>query len=1137
MKAKNVTCVTMLFILIAWAGQAQERQTPIAPPPPPSLQRGQTGSNYGNTPLMFEANQGQTDPQVKFLSRGSGYSVFLTTGGMALALHSVETAPVAPETSAVSNPIVAKHSLIRQQEGMLRQTKSTSIAIELVGAATNPTITGEQPLKTRVNYFIGRDPSKWRRNIPTYRTIRYHNVYPGIDLVYYGNDHRIEYDFDLAPGADAQKIQFSVKGADALNVDAEGNLVLAKGATKLVFQTPAIYQENHGARSTVSGSYVLRDSSHVGFAVGPHDTQKPLVIDPVLVYSTYLGGSSDDFSNGIAVDSSGDAYVVGLTDSPDFPLANLGTYTSTQYRIFLTEFDPTGATLLFADYFGGTSGEDQAYAIALDSLGNPYITGSAVSADFPVVNAYQGSLAGAQDAFLAKFSADGSSIDYSTYLGGSNLNYVGGSTNQAANSISVDASGEAVIAGVTMATNFPTTSAYQSSMSTDQFGDWGEYGFVTKFASDGMSLVYSTYFGGSTLTASCAGCFPDSEVLGVATDGSGNAYVTGFTITTNFPVTSGAFNETYPGYQSDVGFVSKFTASGGLAYSTYLGGNYGSFLNAIAVDTTGSAYVTGYDVANDNFPIVTTNICDPSVLACNGAVIAKLDPTGSTLTYSTFLGTSNNMAGQAIQVDSSGDAFIVGSDVQIDLANPIETYAGGGGDVVVAEVDPTASTLLLATFLGGQGLDYPAGLALDNTGSVYVTGVTESSDFPVMRPAVQIGWGGQNDAFVAKIDPVTVAPAVAMGPSSLQFPPQSVGSTSPAQTILLRNMGSGGLSISSEAITGDFAETDDCGATVAPASYCTVNVTFTPTASGTRTGAFTVSDDAEGSPHSVALTGSGAAPHFFTINPSSLNFPASPVGTPAPAQTVLVTNNTNAVLNLSNIQTTREFTATSKNCGSVPVNGTCKVQVAFTPASAGPLSGTLRLISSGSSNTQAVSLSGAGVDFVTATTTPSATVNAGETATYEVSLAPAGGTFSQLVNFSCSGAPALASCTVSPTSILPGDSQSVVTVSVKTAGAHARLLGLPMTGHSSFAFWSLGPMGIVGLLLFGGRSRSKYAAGRAAAVLALVVPLLLFAACGANGGGSQASTSQITPSGTYTLNVLATSGKIQHSTSLALTVR
>lgn len=864
MQAKRITCAVLLLVFTALTSHAQEGPATAFSRIAPS-EVNTVHSNYGKTPLMFEANQGQTDSRVKFLSRGSGYSVFLTSGGMVLALrpseavslNDVHLAP-APNRNSRGPRILPSRNASR--------AKSTVLTIDLVGAAANPVIVGEDALSTKLNYFIGRDQSKWRRNVPTYGKIRYRNVYPGIDLIYYGNNHRVEYDFDLAPGADPTQIQFGVSGADALNVDSAGNLVLTKGTSELRFQTPILYQRINGVRARVPGSYVLRGGTRVGFDVGSYDTMKPLVIDPVLVYSTFLGGSNDDFSNGIAVDSLGDAYEVAFTDSPDFPLASIGSYNPTQFRMCLTKLDPSGSILLFADYFGGTSGGDEAYAVSLDSAGNAYVTGDATSSDFPVVNAYQPALAGSQDAFLAKFSADGSSLLYSTYLGGATLNYIGGSTSQFGTSVSVDPAGEAVIAGVTMATDFPTADAYQPSISADEFDDWGQYGFLTKFSADGASLVYSTYLAGNTLGASapCTGCFPDSEIWGVATDALGNAYVTGFTTTMNFPVTSGAFATTSPANPlSDVGFVSKFTGSGSLAYSTYLGGQDFSLLQAIAVDTTGSAYVTGFDSSGDNFPIVTTSICDPSVSACAGAVIAKLDPTGATLVYSTYLGTSNNMEGEAIQVDANGDAFIVGSDVAFDLVNPIEGFAGGAGNVVVAEIDPSASTLLLATFLGGQVWDAPTGLALDNNGAVYVTGETQSPDFPVTPGAFQTMLGGQADIFISKIDPNTSAPAVALAPYNLQFGSTNIGSVSAAQTTVLRNMGSAALTLS-DSIGPDFAETDNCGTAVAPGSFCTFTISFAPTASGNLTEALTLTDNAQGSPHSVLLagTGTGSGPDF-----------------------------------------------------------------------------------------------------------------------------------------------------------------------------------------------------------------------------------------------------------------------------------
>ncbi len=1138
MRWKNLTSVVLFMIFTALAGRAQDRSTPTLRYAPQSAQ---AGSTYGRVPLMFEANKGQTDPQVEFLCHGKGYSVFLTSGSLVLALRPSEVVSNSDASvTAALGPLGGGRSAIRQMEKTVRAKKSSPavVTVSLIGASTHPEAVGEKPLQTKVNYFIGRDPKAWRTNVNTFAQVRYRNIYPGIDLVYYGNNGRVEYDFDLAPGADATKIQFAMNGADAVSVDATGNLVMTKGASELRFQTPNLYQVINGSRRPVPGAFMMRDATHVGFVVGSYDSTEPMVIDPVLVYSSFLGGSSDDFSIGAAVDSAGDAYMLGVTDSPDFPLATLGSYGSTQFRMFLAKFNPSGSSLIFADYFGGTSGDDEPSAVALDSSGNAYITGSTASSDFPVVNPYQSTLAGSVDAFLAQISADGSTLNYATYLGGSNLTSIGGSTTQLGTSVSVDPAGEVVVAGVTMATNFPTVNAFQPAASADQFGDWGEYGFVTKFAADGASLVYSTYLAGNTLnTSACTDCFPDSEVWDVATDGSGNAYVTGYTTTTNFPTTSGAFETTSPGYYlSDVGFVSKLTNSGSLAYSTYLGGSTSSFLDSIAVDGSGSAYVTGYDIANDNFPIVTTTICDPSTVACNGAVIVKLDPTGSTLVYSTFLGTSNNMDGQVIQVDANGDAFIVGSDVAFDLANPIEQYSGGG-DAVLAEIDPTASTLLMATFLGGQGWELAGGLALDSNGAAYVTGGTQSLDFPVTQSAFQTAWGGEEDAFIAKIDPRTNAPAVSMGPFSLQFGSESVGSTSAPQITILRNMGSAALAISNTAMTGDFAETDDCGSTVAAASSCTFSITFTPTASGTRTGSLTVTDDATGSPHSVALSGTGmGASDSFSVDPSSLTFSPSVVGSTTSAQIVTITNTSSTPMSISGVRASHDFTATASGCSSVPASRTCRVQVSFTPRSAGTRTGTLQLTAAASGYSVSVALSGSGVDFVPSPSNTSTTVSAGGTASYQITVSSVGGKFSNPVNFACNGAPAFATCTVNPHTITPGSGSAVVTVAVKTSGPVAQL-GEGSAGNRWLSASLLpGQLAIFGMLVVGARARRKFHAYIAIAVFSI---LLLLVACGAGGTGTAqtSSTANITPSGTYVLNVVATSGSLQHTTELTLVVQ
>src|SRR5438046_915685 len=525
--------------------------------------------SYGKLPLDFEANQGQTHQDVRSLARGAGYSLYLTAGEAVLVL----TKP---------NPD-AKRDLRSTPERRGTQPRGTPVVVRmsLVGAAPKPPVSGLDELPGKANYLIGKDPAKWRTNVPTYAKVHYRAVYPGIDLVYYGNQRQLEYDFVVAPGADPNRIVLGFQGAERLEINAEGELVLHAAGEVIRQRVPVIYQEINGVRTKIEGRYVLKDAHRVGFQVAAYDQNRPLVIDPTLVYATYLGSSGWDYGSGIAVDAAGSAYVTGSTSSADFPTANALQAAKAGFQnAFVTKLNPTGSALVYSTYLGG-SGGDGGTGIAVDTAGNAYVTGSTRSIDFPTVNPLQAAYGGDGDAFVSKLDAAGSALLYSTYLGGSG--------SDAGCGIAVDTCGNAYVTGETRSTDLPTTpGAIQTTYGGSCMTCVGD-AFVTKLDATGSALVYSTYLGGSS----------GDEGLGIAVDAAGSAYVTGGTGSADFPTTAGAFQTTYGGGDA---FVTKLNATGtALVYSTYLGGSRGDGGFGIAVDAAGSAYVTGSTNSTD-FP-------------------------------------------------------------------------------------------------------------------------------------------------------------------------------------------------------------------------------------------------------------------------------------------------------------------------------------------------------------------------------------------------------------------------------------------------------------------------------------------------------------------------------------------------------
>jgi Beta-propeller repeat len=682
-------------------------------------------ASYGKLPMSFGPNRGQTDPRVRFLSRGQGYSLFLTPTQAVLMLREGDNrSRFANLTNVRTRFIAGRPNKKPISANEAEPAKFSVLRIRLVGANPNPKISGVDPLPGKANYFVGNDPKKWRTNVPNYAKVKYAKVYPGVDLVYYGDQHHLEYDFSLAPGANSQQIAVRFHGAKRLRLDRNGDLVISTSGGELIEHKPLIYQDIDGIRHRIDGGYKLGNDGTVRFELARYDDHRTLTIDPGLVYSTYLG-TEDVWAFGIAVDSSGDAYVTGYAESlPTTSGALQSTYTGGVSDAFVSKLNSTGSALLYSTYLGG-SNYDVGSGIALDTSGNAYVTGFTRSSDFPTTaGALQTSYGGGYDAFVSKLNSTGSALLYSTYLGGS--------SDDVGYGIALDSSGNAYVTGYSGSSDFPTSpGAFQTIL-----GGLDNV-FVSKLNSTGSALLYSTYLGGSF----------DEAGYGIALDSSGNAYVTGYTESNNFPTTAGAFQTVNPaGFDGFSSFVTKLNASGtGLMYSTYLGGplsvDTGLALGAgIAVDSSHNAYVTGVTTSS-YFPTTPGALETTYPGGAWKAFVSKLNSTGTALMYSTYLGGSNYDWGGGIVLGSFGNAYITGYTGSNDFPTTVgalQNTLKGSLDAFLTELNGTGSALVYSTYLGGSGEDWADGIGLDPSGSAYVTGITTSTDFPTTAKALQL---------------------------------------------------------------------------------------------------------------------------------------------------------------------------------------------------------------------------------------------------------------------------------------------------------------------------------------------------------------------------------------------------------------
>ncbi|HDL17503.1 MAG TPA: T9SS type A sorting domain-containing protein [Bacteroidetes bacterium] len=685
-------------------------------------------NSFDQLPMRFEKNMGQAEPGTDFLFRDKFCALSLSSGQTIMSLQ--------------------------QPNRLGQKTNFVNVTMHLVNANLRVRSEGVDELITKSNYFIGNDPLKWHTDITNYEKVKFTEVYPGIDLVYYGRDGKLEYDFNVSPGADPGAIALLFEKSTAARITESGDLLVKVGTRQITMQAPVAYQEMEGERTPVAAQFVARGNDTFGFEIGDYDASVPLVIDPVLVYSTFLGGSNGDESQDIAIDANGFIYITGST--ANFPVTdNAAQKNKVQsdfwgyYDAFVAKLSPDGSALIYATYLGGDSTET-IFGIAVDAAGSAYVTGSTVSDNFPTHNAVQGNFGGGQaDGFITKLTSDGSAFVYSTYLGGSESDF--------GRDIAVDQSGNACVIGETNSDNFPVANAMQPTRN-DSEND----AFVTKLNSEGSAFIFSTFLGGSGR----------ENAEGIAVDNADNIYLTGFSYSSDFPIVNG--------YRKSKGwFVTKMNPQAStIIFSTKLTGGYG-----IAVDEDGQVYVAGSVSQYTYRNFYTTNAIQPTYGGGDSdGFVAKLSADGSEVLFSTFLGGSAADYAYDIAVDANGNAFVTGRTQSIDfpMEKPTEAAYQGSVDAFVTGIASDGLSVLFSSYVGGSSDEYASAIAVGPNGHVFITGKTYSDNFPTASP-LQGNKNGYQDAFITEIDLELQEPSkvllVKVMQDSLGREPQPVANT------------------------------------------------------------------------------------------------------------------------------------------------------------------------------------------------------------------------------------------------------------------------------------------------------------------------------------------------------------------------
>jgi centrosomal CEP192-like protein/beta-propeller repeat-containing protein len=1139
---------------------------------------------YGKLPMSFEENMGQTAREVRYVSHGGKYDLFLTSQEAVVALRPSGYLDFSPRHRFAT--LRALHEARRNAQ---QADRTTVLRLELEGANPQTQIAGTDPLPGRVNYFTGNDPKKWHTDVPTYAKVKYSGVYPGIDLIFYGNPLSLEYDFIVAPGANPKAVALNVRGARHLRINSRGDVILSVPGGEVALQKPVIYQEVKGERREVAGRYVIAGNHRITFSVPNYDRRKPLVLDPVLNYSTYVGGTSDDSATGIALDTNGDAFIVGVSSSTNFPTtANafmpqpLASNVSPAFAAFVAELNPAGNTLLYSSYIAGSTPGEVAFGVAADPTGKAvYVTGQTISTDFPTnstipgfktgTNAGVGPLNGTS--FLVKLdptqATGANSFVYSTFIGGTNgTNGVG----DIGEGIAADSNGVAYVTGYTDATpgntlaTFPVVNGFQTTLNNSNGNAFLAKIDTTKSAN---ALLYSTYLGGNGVNfAGAGGLGIGDAAFGVAIDSSGKAYIVGSTSSTDFNTlgtTNGKFL-TYPaGNTSDAAFFCQVDttklANQSLLYLTYLGGMPGpDFGLAIALGPNNVAYLTG-QTGSSNFPLSAGAFQNAGPVPTFGIAFVSLIDTAqavaNSLTHSTFLGGSQSDEGRGIQADSQGNAYIAGATTSGNF--PLSAGAlqpklatGAFGNGFVSKLNPTLSSLLYSSYFGGSGdansqhLDTADGIAIDSSSppNAYIAGQTFSTNLPVAGTPVAPLHAGLNgtasDAYVAKL---SLIPRVVVTPSPFDFSVQPVGVTSGAQTFTLTNNTNATLTFTSIATTGispaantDFVVASDaCSPSVAAGTQCTVTVTFKPSTAAAESATLAFADGDVSSPQDVSLTGTGSAvaPGVGLV-PTSLPFGNQALNTTSAAQIVTLTNTGAGALTINSLAASGDFAETSAGATACPISpatlaggANCKISVTFTPTALGPRAGTLTITDNAGGSPHTVSLTGTGTsaaDFTLTGPAVAPSTKDGVTLNFPVVVMSVGG-FNSPVTFTCTSTPTLMLGTCSATTVTPPSNGSINSTVTVTSTAFVVPPSGPRIRPPSIR--QVVPLVLALLLLFllptARRLRTRSAMGTA------MILFLVLAGCSGTKGPHTAT-------GPYALTIKGVSGNLNHTVVVNITI-